>query len=549
MMCTEVFMRAPSSHSKWLLPLVLFLCILMVGLCVFRDYGVSVDEPTERLNDILSYVEMNRLLFRRIPPVFKQQAEEIDISTYADRYYGVAMRFPLMLIEDFHYETTGTPFSNPEIYHIRHLYVWLFYFGALISFFYLIRRLFGSQWIAAAGVLMVFLFGRYFASSFYDVKDIVFASLVIYSISCAERIFATNRQPRWCLLFAVVSALAVTSRVAGAVLDVLMIVLFLIEDLMKLRRKELRPKAIMSYLLICCAFPVYLLMTPLSWTDPVGYCIGEIATFSSYVSYHLSVYFADRYMQVNIGGHGTNPWDYTIRWIFLTVPVIVIILSCIGGMSFLIRTIKKTESSHAVRRTLWMTLSLLIGTLAYQVLCRPVMYDSWRHSYFLYPLMVLFAVYALHCAFEYKFFRFKFIGVALTLICLCYEGYQVVTLHPFEMVTMNSIGQRVATQYDGDYWGLSGKQAHEWILSQDNRPDIKIYGIPLNSGPGLFIPSLLTLKEEDSRRLRLAFMEYNPDYLEITSRAFTPSENYRLVKQFTVYRDVPVCSVYKRMEE
>ena len=110
-------MRAPSSHSKWLLPLVLFLCILTVGLCVFRDYGVSVDEPTERLNDILSYVEMNRLLFRRIPPVFKQQAEEIDISTYADRYYGVAMRFPLMLIEDFHYETTGTPFSNREIYH------------------------------------------------------------------------------------------------------------------------------------------------------------------------------------------------------------------------------------------------------------------------------------------------------------------------------------------------------------------------------------------------------------------------------------------------
>ena len=529
--------------------IALFAIILVIGFTVYRDYGVSVDEPTERLNDIMSYVEMNKALFHRIPPVFRDKAEEFDIASYADRYYGVAVRFPLMLIEDFHFEQSGTGFSNQEIYYIRHLYCWLLYVGALLSFYFLIRRMTGKDLIACVGVLMLFLFGRFFASSFYDVKDMVFVSLVIYSIACAERVFATNRKKRWCLLFAFCSALAVTARVVAAIIDILMIILLLAEDIKRRSERRFSLQLLFPYLIILCAFPIYLLMSPVSWKDPIKYCMGVVNTFSSYDVFFTDLLFGGRMMRVD--ATHKNPWDYTIRWMFLTLPLVCMALGGIGAVLFLSRSFKKqsTSDSAGVQNTLWMAGIFFIGTLAYQILRRPVMYNSWRHSFYLYPLLVIFAMYALDIICKNRNV-IKWATISAVCLSLCYQAVQLVQLHPFEMVQMNPIGQTVIEEYEGDYWGLSGKYAHEWVLENDKRADIKIYGIPINSGPGpLFIPSMLTLDASDAARLRLAGIEYNPDYFETIERVCTVPENYELVKQFMVYDHVPVCSIYKRIPQ
>lgn len=527
--------------------IILFTIILVIGFSVYRDYGVSVDEPTERLNDILSYVEMNKALFHRIPPVFQAQADTFDIANYKDRYYGVAVRFPLMLIEDFHFEKSGTGYSNQEIYYMRHLYCWLLYVGALLSFYFLIRRITEKDLIACAGVLMLFLFGRFFASSFYDVKDMVFVSLVIYSIACAERVFATNRKKRWCLLFAFCSSLAVTARVVAAIIDILMVALLFVEDIKHCSERRFSFKLLSPYLIILCAFPLFLIMSPVSWKNPIEYCIGVVNTFSSFDVFFTDALFGGR--MIRIDATHKNPWDYTIRWMFLTLPLVCMALGGIGAVLFLKRVFKKqsAKDSTSVRNTLWMAGIFFIGTLAYQILRRPVMYNSWRHSFFLYPLLVIFSMYALNIVCKSNKV-IKWTTISLVCLSLCYQAVQLVQLHPFEMVQMNLIGQTVIEEYEGDYWGLSGKYAHEWILENDDREDIKIYGIPINSSPGpLFIPSMLTLNDSDAARLRLAGIEYNPAYLETIERVYEVPENYELVKQFTVYDHVPVCSIYKRI--
>ena len=134
---------------KTIVIVFVFAGILLIGLVIYDDYGIAYDETIERTT---TFVNLKYILETihpqiRLPEVF----DEIpDLAEWKDRYYGVAVQLPAAMIEWM----TGFKFSQFTIYRIRHLWIFLQFYAALIFFFLLLRRRFASVRTAIIGVLL-----------------------------------------------------------------------------------------------------------------------------------------------------------------------------------------------------------------------------------------------------------------------------------------------------------------------------------------------------------------------------------------------------------
>ena len=109
------------SHSfAIVIPILFFAAFLIYGLCVYKHYGISWDEPIERDSSLITYEYTH--------PVIKDWVTETvnfkelpDFEDYHYRYYGTAIQQPLVWAESHN----GFQMSYHDIYEMRHLYVFL----------------------------------------------------------------------------------------------------------------------------------------------------------------------------------------------------------------------------------------------------------------------------------------------------------------------------------------------------------------------------------------------------------------------------------------
>src|SRR5215470_5768419 len=96
-----------------------FSSLLLLGLSVYRDYGISFDEPRQRLT---GGVTVNYLAETFHTPAFMTWWEEgaPALATYPDRDYGVAFEAPAFALE--HIFRLKDP---RDIYMFRHLLTFL----------------------------------------------------------------------------------------------------------------------------------------------------------------------------------------------------------------------------------------------------------------------------------------------------------------------------------------------------------------------------------------------------------------------------------------
>ncbi len=244
---------------------------------------------------------------------------------------------------------------------------------------------------------MVYLFGRFFAQSFYNIKDMIFASLMMIAMLCANKVFSSGRKPLWCLLFAISSAFLVSSRIVGALIIIFVLLAMLVQDLI-VRGKSPEDtwkkagifKKLLPYLLVCCSYPIWLLITPASWTDPIDFSLGYVGRFANFDTWKGVFAFAGRLIDQD-----SVPRSYFITWIVLTVPIVNQLLCLFGIGHFCLRS-RRAKVSEAGKPILWISLLILIVTLGYQFIRQAIAYNGWRHVFYLYPLMVLFDTYGLH---------------------------------------------------------------------------------------------------------------------------------------------------------
>lgn len=523
----------------------LFFAFMVIGLCVYKDYGISIDEPTQRNHGIVTYRWLNRTFFDR--GVLVNEGSE-DLDNYESKYYGVAIQLPLVFIEDIYQVITKESMPTSNIYRMRHLYTYLIYILSLYCLYRLFHNLFGSNILGLTGVLMVYSFGRFFAHSFYNIKDMMFASLFTISLFFAEKVISSVYEKKWCLYFSIVTAFTVSSRIVGALLAVF-ILTFSIADCI-FRKKKL-PLA--SLAILCLAYPIWLLITPASWSDPIRFSINCVSTFSDYNLLEGTKLFGGQLIPNEV-----TPFDFYLRWMVLTIPLVYQLFSVIGIIAFLVILFKRNQEKVQIKNPLLLMVAgaVLLFTLLYQMIRQPTIYNDWRHVFFLYPILILFAVFGLHVIFSLFSLKLRVAAAALLCLSMIYNFVMIIGNHPYEYNAYNPIGQSAAVGYEADYWGSSIYQQLLWIA--DHNSEVK--SVRMHFPYRIYLrAAYLMLTEEQQNLVRIpnvdtdyqiVWISYPMDYYWIDPETGKPPviDGYEEVNTIVSYGS-KISSLYQKVDQ
>ena len=133
---------------------------------------------------------------------------------------------------------------------------------------------------------------------------------------------------------------------------------------------------------------------------------------------------------------------------------------------------------------------------------------------------------------------------------LTHIAFVMVKDHPYQNVYFNFlVGKNIQTKFELDYWGLSNKQALEYILKNDNKNVIRIG----SAGPISIQNSIQILST--SEKIRILISE-NPKSDYIIDNYINWYGNYKKKKHeipnnFKIYKNIivsgqKIISIYKR---
>ena len=488
--------------NKNLIIIAFFSIFLICGLLSVKDYGLSWDEPGQRNNGLVAYEYVVN--------------DDPAILTYHARQYGTVFELPLIFIEKILDLKT-----SQQIYFMRHLVTFLFSFIGVV-FFYLLCTYQLKDWkYGLLGSAFLILSPRIFAHSFYNTKDPLFMSAFIISVFTLIK-FLDSRTIKWAVVHGFTSAFLIDVRILGIMMPCLTC-FFIFLGLMK-SSENMRHvlHGIRNTALYLAAFIFFMvLLWPYLWENPFERFVESFNHMSHY-PWKGPVLFMGEYIRA-----AQIPWFYIPVWMGITIPELYIALFCIGIIVFLFQTIRKPARVFGNGRNELLYFMWLFGPLFLVIVLKSVLYDSWRHLFFVYPAILLFSLKGVSetfkCIKKLSNPYFKKAGrIVLILLLLTGLGSPAAFIgcnHPFQNVYFNSFAgkdmQSVKGNYELDYWGNSYKQALEYIVEKDGRDKIFVYAATV---PGEH--NALILPPEDKERLEFIKITHPspPDYVIDTFR-------------------------------
>lgn len=513
---------------------IFFILVALVGLSSFKSYGISWDEAAQRLNGGTSLI----YVVEKFAPSLIPQ-EKLDFPKLGDggpTDHGVAFDAPLVALE----QLLGIRDSQ-SIYQLRHFVNFLVFFLGIIGIFNLIKRRFDSYKFGLLGASFFVISPRFFAEGFYNNKDIIFTCVLIITLDFMFRYFENGRR-RTLIFVGVLTGLATDVRIAGiGLIPAFLFGIFLLSLGSKgYLKKQLRPVFIY---LVTTISTIYVFF-PWIWSDPIPRFWQALISMSKYNWKGNVLYAGQEISALDL------PWHYAFTWIGITTPLLYLFLSIIGLVTVLnnlskVRLMKKCEV-NLIRDTIMFV--VLLAPLLSIFILNPVLYDGWRHLYFVYPSLIFMSVLGWQKLFHFgKIYARNFL-ILITSISLVTTSIWMYENRPMQNLYFNILaGNDFKNRWDFDYWGLGNLIALNHIISNDNREVVTINTLS-------FTPLYESTKMLDSgSRLRLEIIDSQEkaDYLldnyriprvQIESRI---RSDYTLHKNFTVGGEV-FLTLYKR---
>lgn len=541
--------NAAKTKKASLLCCLFFAFWLVLGLCTAPQYGIPWDEFSEM--DILrmNLWEYTLRLGGDDAP-FARWAQEapqtlldapLPISKSAERDHGECAYYPLagVMMEE--------SVSAARLSALWHGYTWLLFWLGGLSLYFVCRHLGLSQGMACLGVTLMMLSPRFFAEGHYNNKDIVLMTLVLLTLWQGLRL---GKKPTLGAgaCFALAGALAANTKIIGFFLWGLC-GLFAVIRLAA--EKRLHPKVWgIGLFSMALFFLCYALLTPALWADPVGfarYVLENAAGFSRWQGDVLfrGVVFATATQPL--------PWYYLPYMMLISTPLWVGFLFALGQGAALWHGLK--DPLRKGSPLLLCTLLWLIP-VAFALLSSVVVYNGWRHFYFLYGPMVALAAYGLSWLWELvraKGWQRRALA-ALLALCMGLTGVGMALNHPYQYVYYNPLtALRDPGFLERDYWNVSVKNALDVLqaspaLAEAGSPP-SVSGVDLFSHQGVAdamraIPYPLVLTDWAANTAD--FLLVNHTYQPISR--WQPRPGMVPVAQIQAY-GVPLVTIYRNGEE
>ena len=503
--------RKPRSR---LIVAILFIVMTAIGLLVTPDYGMPWDERTE-IHTLGTNVREYAALVLGVDAkpaqsstgiVFPDVSENIDIDHGQSVYYLFA---PALF---FSYGEGGAR----TLMLLYHGYTFLVFMVG-VAMLYRIATFLTKDWrYGLIASLFLYLSPRFFAESHYNNKDIMTMVMILCCLWFAIR-FIEYRTGNDALLFALFGAFAANMRISGLAFFGLCGVFYLISVSIK---REWNKKTFLLGVLAIVGFCVfYAALTPGLWKDPIKFLAYVFARSSNFAAWPGYVYYMGLAQR-------PVPWHYIPVMIAITTPLLIVLLMLAGNVATIASLFQKRETPlfASERKYYLMMLVCIWSFLGFAMLTRPILYDSWRHFYFLYGLLLLLAIYGLQTLVSFlkgKWKRLAFGAVGAQLLAMV---ALVVLSHPFQFVYFNALaGANPGERFDLDYWNVSqAKTLMRLIDTVDSEEQISVTAADWYTGDGLE-KAYNILPQSYQERMRLLFVGYytiarGADYLMVNPR-------------------------------
>lgn len=473
-------------NRKKLIPIItvaLFFAILVLtGCLVYKDYGISSDEPIDYTRGQVNY------------EAFRGGSLE-DYSASCAKLKNVCFYPPLYSMLTYRLVPQG---DSQIIFERLHLINFLFFAGAVFVFFIVGKKIFKNWIIALLGCLFLVFSPRIFGHAFYNPKDIPFMDAYIVAIY-TMLLFLEKKNIFTAILHGIATGVACGIRTPGLIIPPITFAfyffdLFLAKSSWKDYRKGLTLLILSG---ILTAFLVYW-FTPFLYGAPIA---NFILTFNLMKKYSWDQ--SQLYMGVDIKNR--IPWHYSLVWFSISSPPFYVALFGLGSITLIIRSLKSRLREHfQALRDLYLIGACAVLPIAAVIVMKSVIYSDNRQMYFCYPALLLIALYG----FKFLIEELRKINkhwqawaCVILILGLAYPVYFMVQYHTREDVFFNFLaGPRlsvIATRFTMDRWGLAGKDALEYILATDPAPHIQIVA---NSG---IVQSLKILPESQRERIKI----------------------------------------------
>lgn len=528
------------AHKKQIIGvLIFFLIYFLIGISVYKDYGISWDEPMHRQ---IAMVTAKHLASILMPGFHHPDLSSLpSLAEFSARQYGVIFDLPVYIAELF----LGSDRTMSDVYLLRHLCHFLLFYVSVFFFFLIVKNRFESWLVGLAGCLFLILSPRIFADSFYG-KDVVFLSLFIISIYFFIR-FLERQTICHSILFALATALVVCQRITGIFIPVVAVFLT-VSDVIRTEStirnilKKLYP--LLTY--VICFFLFTILLWPYLWSGPLANFMDSFTVMNRFPITYDVLYMGQFIKSTEV------PWHYIPIWILITTPSIYIFFFFFG-LFLIMKSIFKNGIilySDINERQDIVFLLMLAAPLIAVIVFNSALYDGWRHMYFIYAPFLLIAMSGfarttalMETARSGRDRRAGIFVAAVIVFCLMITSWQMIRNHPFQNVYFNFMaGGHAGKNFELDYWGLSFRSGLEYIARSDKRP---IINLAANVHPPL-VYNTMWLEKQDFKRLRLSGIQqadyfltnyrWHPEAYDLNNEVFTVTvENQKILSVFKLH--------------
>lgn len=541
--------KISTKNIKYLCVTIIFLILFIVGLKIHNNYGIGGDEPTSRQNGAITINYILEKLNKKTNILLLHDDTELGLfktplNEYFDKDYGVVFDAPVFLLERL-LKLDDTA----KFYQLRKILTYIIFLIGLLSVYKLSILSNNNIKIAILAILMLFTSPRIFGEAFYNSKDIVFMSIFTVSV---YRIFISYNCPKFknILLASLTSALATDIRIVAIVLPVIFIFL----QFINIFNNRLSYSDFFKSIFYFINFNIFfiILFWPWLWENPIERFHEAIINMSNFIRLIRWELFQGQYYPT-----ADLPKNYLIQWIIITTPPIYLLLFVIGSSIFLIK-IHKINPIRGIDNKLiynFIYLSILTFFILLTVLKSPVLYNGWRHFYFIYPFFILICLNGVEFLLSIgrKFKIVSFLTFIILSISLILNAYHIYRYHPLEYVYFNHFaGSDWNKKYPMDYSGISGVLSLKFILNYTDKDNIKVSAVgPLSIN---IHKSLLMLSQSEIGRITLIDARENPDFLVTDYQSFDPKDlnsrfqpklGYENIYDYLI-KGKPVLSIFKK---
>lgn len=530
-----------SEKTARVLTALFFLLLALAGFLTVRDYGMPYDEYTE-MAIFHSNVEEYRLHwpFPIKEGYFASEGGQ-PISQSIEKDHGICAYYPLIPL---------LPWLRQDIN--TYSLVWsilteCWFLLGCIAVYGVCRNL-GMGWLSScAAVLLLYLCPRFFAEGHYNNKDVVLLCLFLLTFWQGARLLRKPTLSRGMLL-SFFGAMAFNTKIVGIFAWGLMGLAMIVS--LTARKKWNRSMVGLAVATILSFVGFYVLLTPALWSDPIGFfrwCMDNAVSFSRFGGEVL--FRGARFWDIN--QETPLPWYYLPFMILVTVPLPTLFLVAAGSARALAKPLrKKTRNLSDPRHVLGLAfLAAFAVPVLYSCVGKPLMYNGWRHFYFVYAGMVLLAAMGLDgilCGLrQRKALRRTAVGLTAGFLALSAVG--IALNHPYECAYYNVLIPRDAAEtMEMDTWNVCPTGAYRQLLSRtQGHVTIGCYFndlIPAAYKLPADLRARLTVTHEDDE----PYLYYGATYAWVYHAV--PPAGYRELFSIKSYGNT-VGTVYERVEE